>query len=142
MAETELCGFCHELVFHADEDDYNNVTLDRAVYGNVTLDRTSEELQRSAETTSCPFCKAFYEDFPLERLDALLPSTRYFFEQKNGKAGLVELSISLPRRDMRQFDSLRYSSPRQCYVEDICHWMVAYAQCKIRHERPRARRSL
>ena len=133
MAETELCGFCYELVFRTD---------DKNAYGFVTLDRTFEELQRSAETTSCPFCKAFYKDFPLERLDALSPGTCYFFDQKHGQAGLVELTISFPRRHMRQFDSRRFHYRRHCFVEDICHWMVAYAQCKIRHDRPCARRSL
>jgi hypothetical protein len=108
-----LCEFCRGLVF---QDKAKNF-FSRGYY------RTLEELQRSVQRTTCPFCKAFYDSLFLAERPNAEDGCRCKFSLMTYHDGFIQLTISFCHFPLGPRDS-------NVVLEEICHWMIAYAECQ------------
>jgi len=125
MGDSNLCQFCCGLVFW---DMYTVGYTSHKYY------RTLKELQNSSETTTCPFCSAFYDSLLAARPDAKA-DTRCKFSSHTQYCGFIELAILFSHTLLGEEASNEYGFVTDCdddgkYLEDICHWMIAYAESK------------
>ncbi|MDB5271633.1 MAG: hypothetical protein JWP58_4673, partial [Hymenobacter sp.] len=120
-----LCEFCCGLIFLQNEE-----------FGFYRNYRTLKELCRSVQRTTCPFCKAFYDSLLAERPNAE-DGSRCKFDLQSNHDGFILLTISFCRTLFGAQNSNELvldwwdGDGRTTYLENICHWVIAYAESKL-----------